>query len=113
MLAYPAGLSPSGATGTARQTPFRAQVTSGVPVLALIAMAQLIVRNLPDELVRRLKERATRHGRSTEAEHRELLREALLAEKAPPLKELIAAIPNVGRDADFSRPRRRARRVRL
>ena len=40
----------------------------------------LHVRNLDDELVTRLKRRAARHGRSTEAEHREILRQALAAE---------------------------------
>jgi antitoxin FitA len=40
-------------------------------------MASLHVRNLDEDLVRRLKERAARHGRSAEAEHREILREAL------------------------------------
>jgi len=33
----------------------------------------LIVRNVDDELVRRLKMRAARHNRSAEAEHREML----------------------------------------
>jgi antitoxin FitA len=40
-------------------------------------MATLIVRKLNDELVRRLKDRASRHGRSAEAEHRAILEEAL------------------------------------
>lgn len=37
----------------------------------------LIVRNLDEELVAKLKRRAAAHGRSMEAEHRELLRLAL------------------------------------
>jgi plasmid stability protein len=40
-------------------------------------MATLIVRKLDDDLVQRLKERARAHGRSAEAEHRLILREAL------------------------------------
>lgn len=40
-------------------------------------MASLVVRNLDDELVRRLKERAKGEGRSAEAEHRRILEEAL------------------------------------
>ena len=36
-------------------------------------MAQLIVRNLPDEVKARLVRRAKRHGRSLEAEVREIL----------------------------------------
>ena len=37
-------------------------------------MATLTVRNLDDDLVRRLRIRAAEHGRSAEAEHREILR---------------------------------------
>lgn len=40
-------------------------------------MAQLIVRNLDDELVALLKQRAAAHGRSAEAEHRLILEQAL------------------------------------
>jgi antitoxin FitA len=43
-------------------------------------MAQLIVRNLDAELVIRLKQLAAEHGRSAEAEHREILRRALAEE---------------------------------
>ena len=41
-------------------------------------MAILTVRNLDDDLVRRLRMRAAEHGRSAEAEHREILRLALV-----------------------------------
>ncbi len=41
------------------------------------AMSQLTVRNVSAELVQSLKQRAAEHGRSAEAEHREILREAL------------------------------------
>ena len=40
-------------------------------------MAQLLVRNLDDDLVRRLKMRAVAAGRSAEAEHRLILEQAL------------------------------------
>ncbi len=40
-------------------------------------MAQLLVRDVADETVRRLKERAKAHGRSVEAEHRVILEEAV------------------------------------
>jgi antitoxin FitA len=40
-------------------------------------MATLTVRNLDDALVRQLRIRAAEHGRSAEAEHREILRIAL------------------------------------
>ncbi len=43
-------------------------------------MATLTVRNLDDDLVRRLRIRAAENGRSAEAEHRDLLRLALVAD---------------------------------
>jgi plasmid stability protein len=77
-------------------------------------MTQLIVRNLEEEVVRELKLRAARHGRSAEAEHRELLREALLPAKGKKsLKEHLLAIPEVGEDADFERLPDRGRDVKL
>ncbi len=50
----------------------------------------LHVRNLEEGLVARLKRRAARHGRSTEAEHREILRQALAAEIEPSFDKLAA-----------------------
>lgn len=41
-------------------------------------MAQLTVRNVSAAVVQALKQRAAANGRSAEAEHRELLRAALL-----------------------------------
>lgn len=66
-------------------------------------MATLIVRNLDQRIVDALKQRAARHGRSAEAEHRELLRSALLRTPRRSLAEALAAMPNVGRDEDFER----------
>ena len=50
----------------------------------------LHVRNLEDELIARLKRRAARHGRSTEAEHREILRQALATEIEASFEQLAA-----------------------
>jgi plasmid stability protein len=50
----------------------------------------LHVRNLDDGLIARLKRRAARHGRSTEAEHREILRQALVADVEPSFDTLAA-----------------------
>jgi plasmid stability protein len=75
--------------------------------------AQLIVRDLDPRIVTRLKQLASRHGRSAEAEHRAILRDALLPRAGGSLKELLAAIPADGDDADFARPRRLPRSVRL
>ena len=52
----------------------------------------LHVRNLDDELVVRLKRRAARHGRSGEAEHREILRQALSVEWEPDFDSLAAEL---------------------
>ena len=45
-----------------------------------LVMATLTVRNLDDDVVRRLRIRAAEHGRSAEAEHREILRLALIGD---------------------------------
>ena len=45
-------------------------------------MATLTVRNLDDDVVRRLRIRAAEHGRSAEAEHREILRSVLIGDEA-------------------------------
>lgn len=66
-------------------------------------MSQLIVRNLSSELVRALRRRAAEHGRSAEAEHREILRQTLLADTgADAFKALLGAMPDVGTDEDFA-----------
>lgn len=68
-----------------------------------VGMAQLVVRNLPDDLVRALKQRAARHNRSAEQEHREILEAALRGPKRRSLAAVLASMPNVGRDEDFAR----------
>jgi antitoxin FitA len=76
-------------------------------------MAQLIVRNLQSDLVRRLKQRAARHGRSTEAEHRAILHDALHPSRPRrTFKALLFDMPDVGSEADFRRRPDRARKVR-
>ena len=46
-------------------------------------MATLTVRNLDDGIARALRVRAAKHGRSAEAEHREILRAALSGDYRP------------------------------
>jgi len=41
------------------------------------AMAQIVVRNIEDDLKERLQRRAAQHGRSMEAEVRDILRDAV------------------------------------
>jgi antitoxin FitA len=52
----------------------------------------LRVRNLKDGLIARLKRRAARHGRSTEAEHREILCQALAGDVEPSFDTLAAEL---------------------
>ena len=66
-------------------------------------MANLIVRDVDASLVLTLKQRAAKHGRSAEAEHREILARALRRPRKRHLADVLAAIPNVGRDEDFAR----------
>lgn len=76
-------------------------------------MPQLIVRDLDEAVVKALRERAAKTGRSAEAEHREILRDARVANRRrTSLKAALQSLPDVGDDADFARPRARERRVR-
>ncbi len=66
-------------------------------------MANLIVRNLNPRIVAALKQRAARHGRSAEAEHRELLESVLMHPARMSFAEAIATMPDVGKDEDYDR----------
>jgi len=62
-------------------------------------MAQILVRNLEDQVKGRLQRRAKRHGRSMEEEAREILRNALREEQAPERKlgsEIVALFSGQG-----------------
>ena len=63
-------------------------------------MANLIVRNVPEDVIKALKRRAGPHGTCAEAEHRKILTQALLRPPKRSFSEAIAAMPNVGRDCD-------------
>ena len=66
-------------------------------------MANLVVRNLDRTIVQALKKRAARHGRSAEAEHREILESTLVRTRRKTFAQVLASMPNVGRDQDFAR----------
>ncbi len=68
-------------------------------------MPQLIVRQIEEKVVRKLKERAGQHGISMEEEHRRILREALLGphREKRSFKDYLLSMPNVGEDKDFER----------
>ena len=55
-------------------------------------MAMLTVRNLPDDVHRALRVRAAQHGRSTEAEVREILASAVKPETRLRLGDALAAL---------------------
>jgi len=55
-------------------------------------MAMLTVRNLPDEIHRALRVRAAQHGRSTEAEVREILAAAVKPEARVLLGDALASL---------------------
>ena len=79
-------------------------------------MAQLIVRNLDEEIVRKLKQQAARHGISAEEEHRRILESTLLGARRSrrrTFKEHLLAMPDVGDDRLFARSRGGHRRIRL
>jgi plasmid stability protein len=57
-----------------------------------LTMAILTVRNVPDEVHRALRVRAAQHGRSTEAEVREILASVVKPEKRVRLGDALAAL---------------------
>jgi plasmid stability protein len=71
-------------------------------------VAQLVVRSLEEDVKTKLQERARRHGRSTEEEVREILRNAVKDEGRPQpgLGSRIAAI-FAGRGLDEDIPEQR------
>jgi len=66
-------------------------------------MANLLVRGVDDALVQSLREQAAAHGRSAEAEHREILARALRRPRKRSFAEVLMNMPDVGEDADFER----------
>ncbi|MGL6343130.1 MAG: FitA-like ribbon-helix-helix domain-containing protein [Waterburya sp.] len=66
-------------------------------------MANLIVRNIDESIVKALKKRASLHGVSAEAEHRKILEQVLLQPKRKSFAEVLMQIPDVGDNSDFKR----------
>jgi len=67
-------------------------------------MAQLLVRHLDDDVKAKLQHRARRHGRSTEEEIREILRNAVRNEggaQVPLGSRLAARFAGLGLTQDF------------
>jgi antitoxin FitA len=77
-------------------------------------MAQLIVRNLDDLLVRKLKIRAAEHGVSTEEEHRRILAEVLGTNgetDSYTFKDHLLALGDLDGEIEFDRPRTISKRT--
>jgi|AGTN01.1.fsa_nt_gi Plasmid stability protein len=80
-------------------------------VLGDAVMASITVRNLPDETHRALRVRAAQNGRSTEAEVREILEEAVRPKKRLKIGSELAAFGdkhklddlNIQREAEVHR----------
>lgn len=69
-------------------------------------MAQLVVRKIEEQVVRKLKERAGMHGISMEEEHRRILRESLLGQgqgDQPSFKDYLLNMPDPEPDNLFER----------
>jgi len=66
-------------------------------------VADRLVRGVDEAEVKALKKQAGAHGHSAEAEYRAILAAVLLTPRRRPLAELLASMPDVGRDADFER----------
>jgi antitoxin FitA len=66
-------------------------------------MANLIVRNIDESIVKALKKQVSLHGVSAEAEHRKILEQVLLQPKKKSFAEVLMQIPDVGNNSDFER----------
>lgn len=62
----------------------------------------LVVHNVEEEIVLALKRRAAAHGRSAEAEHREILKSVLQRPKRRSVVDVLAHMPNAGEEGDFN-----------
>lgn len=79
-------------------------------------MAQLVVRKIEDQVVRKLKERAGMRGVSMEEEHRRILRESLLGHgqgDQPSFKDYLLNMPDPVQDNLFQRDDSTDREVNL
>jgi antitoxin FitA len=69
-------------------------------LIAFFGMAQLVVRNLEEKVVRKLRRLAARDGVSMEEQHRRILRSALLehAGAGKTFADYLLEIPQAGRN---------------
>ena len=82
--------------------------------IILLEMAELLVRNLDNEVVKALKQKAAEEGISVEEAHRRVPRAALLApEPKKSFKEFLLEMPEGGEDSVFERQTTERREVSL
>lgn len=74
-----------------------------------LTMAHPLMRGVEEAVVRTLRNHAGAHGRSAEAEHRAILAAALLTPPRRRLVDLLASMPDGGRDSDVERRPRAGR----
>jgi len=73
-----------------------------------LVVAQLLIRQLDDDVKAKLQRRARRHGRSTEVEVREILRNAVRDEGRTPTKlgsRIAARFASIGLEAEIAEVR--------
>jgi plasmid stability protein len=78
------------------------KLQSMITVRESVVATNLIVRNVEEGVALALKQLAASHGRSAEAEHREILRSVLQRPKRRSVAEVLSSMPSVGEDADFN-----------
>jgi len=79
-------------------------------------VAQILVRQLDDDVKAKLQRRARAHGRSTEEEVREILRNAVADETRPPTRlgsRIAARFDGIGLDDDLPELRGEVRPAEL
>jgi plasmid stability protein len=60
-----------------------------------------VVRNVDEEVTLASTQRTASHGPSAEAEYREILNNPVQKPRRRPLADVLASMPDVGKDADF------------
>lgn len=66
-------------------------------------MPSLVVRSLDESIIHAPKERAVKHHRSSEAEHKAILAGVMMKPQRKNFAEALASIPAVGMEPEFQR----------
>ena len=86
----------------------------GAIIASIFRMRQILIRQLDDSVVRKLRAKAAAEGVSAEEEARRILRRSLVGEVPEvPLLDFLRTMPAVDDDRIFARPKRKPRRVAL